>query len=88
MSDKMREEFEAWRSSLTVGDTIEWEIPGWSEEDCAMFAAWQASRSALVIELPRRIYSQGTSDEYKRGAKAFMSACEHRLIAAGLKVKP
>lgn len=68
MSDKMREEFEAWFKARFWHECYE-------DVKHHLFAAWQASRESLVIELSPYI-------SYDR------ELCIEAIEAAGLKVKP
>ena len=85
MTDKMREEFEEWAFQcpwLGLSDECmaRDEINGgyYGLELHAAWLAWQASREALVIELPTE------QPGYMYYAPDMVSAIE----AAGLKVKP
>ena len=78
MDEKMRAEFEAW----------------WREENgnrlyCeSAWRGWQASRAALVIELPEQIskgYGYSEGDEYYNLA---LKRCRSQIEAAGVRVKP
>lgn len=89
MSDKMREEFHEWCRS--IGFTLKMNACG---NDYAIgygweqWLAWQASRSALVVELPSfengsiRGYS-GDCDE----ANMVVDAVAESLDAAGVSYK-
>lgn len=70
--DKMREEFESWLKSHT-GMASDEVIYSWLEVSMA-WQAWQASRQALVVELPRMPYYDFDVDEI-----------ETALDAAGVK---
>ena len=82
MADKMREEFEAWAiTSAWLGlsdECMEFIDGGYVNcEVQAAWLAWQASREALVIELPTE------QPGYMYYAPDVVEAIE----AAGLKVK-
>ena len=92
MSDKSREDFEAWYlAEYFEGDKdcgLEW----LSTEPCGSYRyerpstqgkVWKASRESIVIELPESWRSAGSKHElmHKRDT---VSAIE----AAGVKVKP
>lgn len=65
MSDKMREEFHEWCSS--IGFTLKMNAwcnnyaigYGWEQ-----WQAWQASRAALVVELPEKAALMSASSVY------------------------
>lgn len=90
MSDKMRDEFEAWvilnwpNQSLDrfnpLHGVTEGEYMGFTVQHC--WEAWQASRSAVVIELP-------SADEFDVPSFAHdaIVGCWNAIEAAGLKVK-
>lgn len=112
MTDKMREEFEAWaiEDAASTDKTLKFEHGGeWylGKDHQAMnlgWAAWQASREALVIELPQIVayeagYDSIRENEFASDSGELFDADEvfalHRSIevleaieAAGLKVKP
>lgn len=84
MTDKMREEFEEWAFQcpwLGLSDECMTrdEVNGgyYGLELHAAWLAWQASREALVIELPKVI-----------GSLMYSSDVYEAVEAAGLKVKP
>ena len=52
--DRIREEFEAWFYSEIDGNSV-------LEDLC--WQAWQASRAALVVELPKENYHSNTEYE-------------------------
>ena len=82
-NEKMREEFEAWA------------IEGWPGERLAKFAngdycghtlnfcwlSWQASRSAVVVELPQQ---SGVNPDWNQAIRY----CHQAIESAGLKVAP
>lgn len=90
-NDKMREEFEAWYLSEVFGGAegcrhyLRREPCGGylhaSPQD--FWKGWQASRAALVIELPAYF-------EYDHPCEAVgvLKGCREAIEAAGLKVKP
>ena len=55
MSEKMREEFETWASQFFKLDVESWGEYKDSETHWA-WISWQASRAALVVELPGAIW--------------------------------
>jgi hypothetical protein len=112
MAEKMREEFEVWaiKDAASTGKTLSFERGGeWylGKDHQAMnlgWAAWQASREILVIELPQIVayeagYDSLRENEYASQSGEFFDADEvfalcrrvevlEAIEAAGLKVKP
>ncbi|CAM3351121.1 hypothetical protein SAMN04490207_6191 [Pseudomonas gessardii] len=93
MTDKMREEFEEWAFQcpwLGLSDECmaRDEINGgyYGLELHAAWLAWQASREALVIELPDYTSPYYGGDHFDECQYA--ADCEKAIEAAGLKVKP
>ena len=98
MSDKMREEFEAWCPippgcvfhEGKYGFWLVWDESGEPEFSTGMgftqtkWEAWQASRSAVVIELP----AIRAEDYCPLSNVAYREECREAIEAAGLKVKP
>lgn len=82
---KMREEFEVWVISNWPNQSLgrfnplhgvtEGEYTGFTVQHC--WEAWQASREALVVDLPKVI-----------GSLMYSSDVYEAVEAAGLKVKP
>ena len=67
MTDKMREEFEAWHDGIT-GSSVEFNDVGipvsigsaLSETvTMGMWVAWRASRESLCVELPKQWFDDG-----------------------------
>jgi hypothetical protein len=85
MSDKMREEFEAWVKrewpAQSLSQFNDGEYQGFTVQHC--WLAWQASRESLVIELPQGGYFAGYDNEHMMESRDVREAIE----AAGLKVK-
>ena len=96
--EKMRSEFEEWatKSGLSTvrtpqalmfangqrraeGDYI-------MVESLCAWAAWQQSRSSLVIELPTCEYANDAS-EYSKGHRQGIRACREAIQSTGVKVK-
>ena len=71
MSEKMRAEFDAW--------TMEYGF----DDDEHMWEAWQASRSAMVVELPSDI----NGEYYADGWNAALMCVEGMLEEAGVSYK-
>jgi hypothetical protein len=90
MTDKMREEFEAWHRSVVEGDPPheKYNSGDYRNQHVQRYwLGWQASRASLVIELPETIgvYAHPESDrEWVLDPDDVRAAIE----AAGLKVKP
>jgi len=89
MDEKMRAEFEAWAVhegyDLTRDDVV---VAYASEETDRVWAAWQASRAALVVELPS-LPPRGAVPYVERKAASDMHAKFRLAISsAGVRVKP
>ena len=94
MDEKMRAEFEEWYAHQVGCDIrkleeCRWGSKGYRDPFAAnAWFAWQASRAALVIELPGRINKENgyiEDDEYYNLA---LKHCKHQIEAAGVRVKP
>ncbi|MBD1555240.1 hypothetical protein [Pseudomonas typographi] len=104
-TEKMREEFEAWVEA-NFGLSVR-RNPAGAYQSFGVYAAWeawQASRAALVIELPQIVayeagYDSLRDNEYASQSGEFFDADEvfalHRSMdvreaieAAGVRVKP
>ncbi|WKW34375.1 hypothetical protein KIH13_12415 [Pseudomonas viridiflava] len=91
--EKVREEYEVWvlreYPNQHMGRFATGEYHSTVIEDC--WQAWQASREALVIELPKDF---GTETGKPFGdllclvSNAAFSECRKAIKAAGVKVKP
>ena len=93
MSEKMRDGFESW--CLANGYTLR---P--AETNCGIiiegdyghptvqiaWQAWQASRSALVVELPNEKGGRYL-DSYQEGWNDAISSCEQRIEDCGVSYK-
>lgn len=91
MSDKMREEFEAavlrdWpQAQLRRCDAVSSRAGQYVDERIQhAWWGWQASRAALVIELPPEWAPVSERDE---GANEMREHCVSAIEAAGLKMK-
>jgi hypothetical protein len=87
--DKMREEFEAWHKKEVASFIAAGEVQAARHMQAfkeTMLAVWEASRAALVIELPSPDSEEGESWDgcWKYGVKQ----CREVIEAAGVKVKP
>lgn len=91
MTDKMREEFEAWAlkdfglraahfAKDSEGDYLNYPTQ-------CYFQVWQASREALVIELPDAIDAKPYAC-FEGGWNDMRDEAVEAITAAGLKVKP
>ena len=63
MSEKMREEFEVWASQFFKMDVEQWGEYVDGETQWA-WLSWQASRAALVVELPEKAALMSASSVY------------------------
>ena len=97
-SDKMREEFEAWYLAEYYEGYERCGLEWLSTEPCGgyrytepakLWKTWQASRAALVIDLPKinPVEWACTSDECMAMQQG-ISMAGRAILAAGLKVKP
>ena len=83
MTDKMREEFEAWfhdkcchgRGKANYGSVV----------TLAAWESWKASRAALCVELPSKINDQ--SDKWSNGYDFGIDDAQDALDAAGVSYK-
>ncbi len=97
MSEKMREEFHEWCDSqgfasdrykmCDLGEKYkhlcgEYVIP----DSRIMWQAWQASRAALVVELPDEKGGRYL-DSYQEGWNDAISSCEQRIEDCGVSYK-
>lgn len=101
MTDKMREEFEAWRLRKFCGGAERLkkcsnapEIYYYTAEQEA-WETWQASRAALVVELPKPVEPEEPEDAFDdswmdgfNAAGRMRDACASAIEAAGVRVKP
>lgn len=91
MSDKMRDEFEAWIERETGFNTFRTQYAMTNPEEqqylChrtnLAWMSWQASRAAIVVEISSDIHGESFAD----GHNAALSEVEMRLKSAGLSFK-
>ena len=94
MSVKFRDEFEEWLIANTGFDTQRTAFAMTKQEDqqymChrtnLAWQAWQASRAALVVELPEDEPGRYL-DKYQEGWNDALDSVQNRLDEAGLKYK-
>lgn len=91
MSEKIRREFEEWFYEYSMpceGDWFKMDSCGDydypSTHDAWM--AWQASRAALVVELPDE-YKDRYLDKYQEGFNDAVESCRNRLEDLGLELE-
>ena len=101
-TNKMREQFEsAWRARYPAHGDIALKRSGLVPEDYCntrvkdAWWAWQASRKAVVVDLPK---SRADKGETANGDQSLLSAlvanhmaieqCKESILAQGLKVAP
>ena len=87
MSDKMREEFHEWCRS--IGFTLK--MNAWGNDyaigyGLEQWLAWQASRSALVVELPPE-REERFIDSYQEGWNDAIDSCRVRVESVGVTCK-
>lgn len=76
----MREDFEAWLRETGrrfFGETVRE----------AYWIAWQASRAAMKVELPKQSIYANSIGDYARGFNAARAADKEALQQAGIEVK-
>lgn len=90
----MRENFEEWANDkgFCLDCRFFEEGNNYEEPDTALaFEIWQASRAAIVIELPPREKSQQWMSDYDDGAvsgnNSAIEIMKYRLTSAGLTTK-
>ena len=96
MTDKMREEFEvAYQAACLSRAVARFDPSVFAKDHCDDYLSslvqsawwgWQASRAALVIELPDYTSPYYGGDHFDECQYA--ADCEKAIEAAGLKVKP
>ena len=77
MSEKMRDSFAKW-----YGEQAQY---GKAHED-ELWRAWQASRAALVVEMPDEKKGRYL-DSYQEGWNDAISSCEQRIEDCGVSYK-
>ena len=77
--DKMREEFEAWFYNECCHGSVK--VNYRSVVTMAAWKAWQASRAALCVELPKKEFDMGSDTFW------FTWDIEDALDAAGIRYK-
>lgn len=85
--DKSREQFEAWLESEDGKALM-----AYSDNHTIAEAAWQASRTAVEIDLPegvdtREALSRGFMCDYAVGMDQGIADCAQKIVEQGLKVK-
>lgn len=92
-TNKMREQFEAWHSGRygwpLRNYAYYWNGTCYEDEEFQLaWDSWQASREAVVVELPaeRRIRHMPTPDENSSYNEA-LENCREAIEAQGLKVE-
>lgn len=96
--EKMREEFEAWAITSAwlglVGDDLEFHEGGYVfPEVQSAWLAWQASRNAVTVTIPRgNVYSTNEAASqadyyFDQGQADGLLKAKTAIEAAGLKVK-
>lgn len=94
-TNKMRAQFEAWIRSY-IGSTWLWrndhQMDEYIDENAQfMWEAWQASREALVVELPSEDTCRTSTSKEGAAQDAYNHAlgeCRSVIEAQGLKVSP
>lgn len=82
--EKMREEFEAWAIQFGYNLERDSEASGYYADGADLaWSAWQASRAALVVELPETSLTGSIGVAHK----AVTKRCREAIESAGIKVK-
>lgn len=90
MTDKMREEFEAWyrREAGWHGSDTERDGLEYTDGNVQLaFDAWCGSRAALVVELLHFAYSMFPSKHECHAAVEAVKQCKRSIESAGVTVK-
>lgn len=94
-SDKMREEFEHWECDSDEGPQTDPMWMDYSDEHNAFrilavqanWIVWQASRAAVVVELPKPGEYANALGDYAKGSRQARRDAVDAIEAAGLKVR-
>lgn len=98
-TEQMREEFEAWARDNAMLLFVKVATGKYRSEKTELaWQAWQASRAALVVELPPTITADDVDNEYFQSAddlsaisarmvNGAIAACGAFIKAAGVRVK-
>ena len=92
MSEKMMDEFEVVfpmpNHVMHCGKGyVATEYSDWRANDyCQKWIGWQASRAALVVELPDE-YKDRYLDKYQEGFNDAVESCRNRLEDLGLELE-
>ena len=91
MREKMREDFEEWFYEYSLpckGDWFKMDSCGDYDSPSTYYAwmGWQASRAALVVELPNEKGGRYL-DSYQEGWNDAISSCEQRIEDCGVSYK-
>lgn len=78
-----REEFEAWFYASKYAQVA----PPTKAAEQAAWDGWQASRAALVVELPKVIIDDDMNKAEWEAARDMRERCEEAIQAAGIPVK-
>lgn len=88
MSEKMREEFEAWHRSVVKGEPPheKYNSGDYRNQHVQRYwLGWQASRADLVVELPSRVDAKPYAC-YENGWNDMHDEAREAIEAAGAKV--
>jgi len=93
MNKTMDPHFEAWARKMSM-DLEHRNIPGVGKfYECPRtllaFEAWQASRAAIEVELPKIVDKEWANTHAERSAmREAIGWCKKRIESLGLRVKP
>lgn len=84
-NEKMRQEFEAW--AFKEGYTMRTDgADYYARETIEVYAAWQASRAALCVELPKNDLSMQGEDRWAARQSA-INACRSAIESTGVRAR-
>ena len=86
MSEKMRESFEGWAKSESMYLGLDVKGNYINTTTHLTWIGWQASRAALVVELPPEM-EERFIDSYQEGWNDAISSCEQRIEDCGVSYK-
>jgi len=86
MDEKMRAEFEEWAQRFRL--PLHRDGNGYVEAEIdAAWQAWQASRAALVVELPERISKESGYSEDDEYYNLALDHCRSQIESTGVRVR-
>lgn len=83
--DKSRKRFEGWYQRVGGNSSINPDGKYTTERARLAWWSWQASRAAIEIELPDKVFVE---DDFDSGHNMAIDYCAESITSLGLKVKP